>query len=212
VIKYKVTDINSKTRLTCSNGCHWAPGMVREATGTSDMLCTDAYIHWYDSPEIAVFMNPIHCWFYPARLWEVEAFGKIKYDGQLKGGSKHVRIIRELPLPLMFPYQRIQIAILCAGTCFDDEIWVKWARRWISGTDQSISGGEYMLDYLNSLVSNYKFPLSIPHNLSAAQRATSAVTELPGSGWAETTAAAAAVYANKVTDLQLQTIIDSVLK
>jgi len=210
MIKYKLTDRHAKTRPGSCNECRWAPGMVREACGTRDSLCSNSYIHWYDSPEIAVFLNPIHNWFVPARLWEVEASGKIKLSGPLKGGSKRVRIIRELPLPAITPEQRVKIAILCALTCSDEPVFVLWAERWFEGSDRSSNGGAKTSMHLNNLLADSSLILREHYGLKAALQATTAASLLGKKG-SEVEAGFTALYAHSVNYLHLQTLIDSVL-
>jgi len=231
MIKYKMTDINSRTRPYCPNECHWAPGMVREAAGRGGELCTDAFIHWYDSPEIAVLMYPIHVRFHSLRLWEIEASGRIKMDGQAKGGSKRVRIIKELPLPAIQPKQRAEIAIRCAMACcdllwvFDGNknrassfrgVWKTWATRWLDGTDrtQDSINGLFQV-YLQSDVYQFVRHDEVFSSLTAAIAATEDLQDR----WKTTRVAAVAAIgahialrdANQPT-LDLQGIIDSVLE
>jgi len=136
--KYKLTDQNRYTRYDCSNGIKWKIGVWHEATGDiKNGLCSDAFIHWYDSPELAILLNPIHAGIKNPRLWECEIDGETKTDKGLKGGSRRVRIMRELPVLSFTTEQCVKFAILCTKQVYNDPKWNEWADNWLSGVDRS---------------------------------------------------------------------------
>ena len=69
-MRYKLTDENGQTY----GGCEWGPGVSHSAPGTGG-LCSDGWIHVYDSPWVAAMINPCHADFENPRLWECEVSG-----------------------------------------------------------------------------------------------------------------------------------------
>jgi hypothetical protein len=137
-----------KTRKGESNETTWAVGEWVEATGNPNQgLCSDAYIHWYSDPLLAVLLNPIHANIPNPRLWEVETSGDERTDGVLKGGSRCVRLIREISIPRITTEQRIRFAILCAKRVYDDVEWNKWADDWLSGQNRTAADAAYDAAY-----------------------------------------------------------------
>lgn len=123
---YKLTDSNMQTHAAT----RWALNEWREASGDpSKPLCTDAWIHVYDSPELAVLLNPIHAEFTSPRLFEAECDGASKDDNGLKRGFRRVRLIRELPLPVFTVEQRIAFGILCAKHVSTKSSFIEWADK-----------------------------------------------------------------------------------
>ena len=132
---YKLTS----TTLTTHGGYQWAVGEWRETSGTGD-LCSAGWLHWYSDPLLAVLLDPIHANLGPtARLWEAEADGECRDDCGIKGGSIRLRLVRELPLPVVPQEQRVKFGILCAQAVIGDRClqWSAWADRWLTGKDRS---------------------------------------------------------------------------
>jgi hypothetical protein len=125
-------------KLTDKNGCthgdtQWGRGVTHTATGDeSQDLCTDAWIHAYESPYLAVLLNPIHGNFASPRLWTCS--GMIgKRDGQLKVGCRELTTIEEIPLPIITTEQRVTFAIRCAMAVYHEPSFLAWAQQWFSG-------------------------------------------------------------------------------
>ena len=132
---YKLTS----TTLTTHGGYQWIVGEWRETPGTGD-LCSAGWLHWYADPLLAVLLDPIHGNLGPtARLWEAEADGECRDDCGIKGGSIRLRLVRELPLPVVTTEQRVKFGILCAQAVVGNHCpaWSAWADRWLSGEDRS---------------------------------------------------------------------------
>ena len=139
----KVYKLTSAT-LTTHGGYRWAPGEWHESPGTGG-LCSAGWLHWYHDPLLAVLMDPIHAAFGPtARLWEAEADGEVRDDHGLKGGSTRLRLVREIPLPVVTAEQRVRFAIFCAQAIIGDRCpaWSAWAERWLSGEDRTAAAAE----------------------------------------------------------------------
>jgi len=136
--RYKLTDQDGYTRRGQSNETLWKIGEWVEATGNPRQdLCSDGWIHWYSHPLLAVLMNPIHACIKNPRLWEIETGGEEKTDHELKGGSRRVRSIKELPVPRVTTAQLVRVAILCGKKVYKDVKWLQWADGWLSGKDKS---------------------------------------------------------------------------
>ena len=132
-IKYKLTDKNGNTR----NNTHWEVGTTHEATGDlSQGLCSNAYIHVYDDPLIAVIMNGRHANIIEPILWRCEVSGDSLVES-LKSGYRVVTMLERVELPILSKEQLIAFIILCSLKVYKVELYVKWAENWLSGKDRS---------------------------------------------------------------------------
>lgn len=111
--------------------------MTHEAQGEKPDLCTDGLIHAYESPIIAVLLNPIHANYSPARLWRCESDAELVREGQVKCGVRRLTCVEELPVPQVTTAQRVRFGILCAWEMCEDASWREWASRWLAGDDRS---------------------------------------------------------------------------
>jgi len=108
---YKLTDQNMQTH----HGFQWEVGVWVEATGDPEQgLCSDGYLHCYDSLLLAVLHNPIHASIKDPLAWEVEVGGKSLENHGLKYGFRKMRLMEELPVPVITLEHRVRYAILCA--------------------------------------------------------------------------------------------------
>ena len=110
---YKLTDKNGKTRAGKHNECQWAEGVTHSGTGDGE-LCGPGYIHAYEDPLLAVFLNPIHANFSKPRMFECEGEIALR-DGQLKCGCVSLTAVREIPCPTVTTEQRVKFASYCAA-------------------------------------------------------------------------------------------------
>jgi hypothetical protein len=133
---YKLTDSKGRTRPGRENELQWAEGTEHVAPGNGD-LCSNAYIHGYVHPLLAVFFDPIHGDYGPeALLWEADADVK-KNDGT-KLGCTRVRMLRRVPLPELSVVVRARVAIVVALEVNERaETYRAWADAWLSGEDRS---------------------------------------------------------------------------
>ena len=88
---YKLTDENSKTRGDTS----WVTGEWREAPCSGE-LCGPGWLHAYESPLVAVLLNPIHANFKSPHLWLAEGDGAVLRDGSLKIGVQRLHVVKHL--------------------------------------------------------------------------------------------------------------------
>ncbi len=132
MIKYKLTN----QKMWTKNGYQWEYGKWYEVSGEGE-LCSDGWLHFYHSPELAVLLNPIHANIKNPRLFEVEVKGKHKDDNGLKCGYSKARLIKELELPKFTLNQKAAFAILCSLEVYKEKNYVKWAKNWLSGKDRT---------------------------------------------------------------------------
>ena len=134
MIKYKLTNQNMQTY----NGFQWKLGEWQEAQGSSEKdLCTDGWLHCYDSPLLAILQNPRHADIKNPRLWEVEVAGDFKNDKGLKCGYRKMRLVKEIKVPKITTEQKIKYAILCAKQVYLEKKWNIWADNWLSNINRT---------------------------------------------------------------------------
>lgn len=136
--KYKITNQD----MTTYADCKWEIGVKKEIAIPGNTLCSDQVFHFYDSPEIAVLLNPIFYNYKNYRMWEIDG-DEVSHDG-LKGGSKWQTLVREVRVPIIALEKKIQIAILLThkiAKCTIPE-WNKWADAYLSGDDRSAAWTE----------------------------------------------------------------------
>jgi hypothetical protein len=139
-MKVKLTDHNGYTRRGQCNETRWEVGKSVRATGAGTDLCTDGVLHYYDSPYLAMLMNPIHAGIENPRMFEVEG-DQVATDG-LKSGAKSLTVIREISPPQPTTEIRVTFAILCTLKVYKDKKFASWARDWLSGKDRSERAAE----------------------------------------------------------------------
>jgi len=113
--RYKLTDQNLQTH----GGYQWVVGEWHKATGDGKALCTDGWLHCYDSPELAVLLNPIHAGIENPRT-PAQARFSIKYvvAHALRHGS--VRLAAFEAAPLADPATRALMG--CIEASIDPEL------------------------------------------------------------------------------------------
>ena len=142
-IPCKLTNKDGYTK----NQTLWGENITHEATGSSNQaLCSDGWIHFYEHPLIAVFMNPVHAQLNEPRLYSCLIEGEIEKDGQLKSGCKKLTTLSRLPLPVITSEQRIEIGIRCAMIVYKEQHWSLWAQKWLSGEDRTKKSADAAYD------------------------------------------------------------------
>ena len=137
---YKLTRANGTTK----DGYQWSspkdgkPGEWHRATGEDTGLCSDGYLHWYHHPMLAALLHTQHVDFGPDMvLWEAEARGHVLSDNGMKGGSRELRLVRRMDMPVFSTEQRVAFALYIAQEVYKDEAFAKWACAWLDGSDRS---------------------------------------------------------------------------
>jgi hypothetical protein len=133
---YKLTDEFGSTK----NNTHWSEGIkheiAKELRDSTKPLCSKHYLHAYENPLVAVFMNNRHAKFSKPRLWLATGWVS-KRDGQLKCGCFSLKIIKEIQLPKLTVAQRVRTAIYCALSHPVSNNFHTWAVDWLSGKDRT---------------------------------------------------------------------------
>jgi hypothetical protein len=127
----KLTDKHGRTY----NNTQWGPGVTHTASGEGG-LCGPGWIHLYEHPLLAAFLNLIHAGFKEPILWSVKVAGKSKNDHGLKLGYTSVTTVRKIKLPQPTTTQRVAFGILCALELPQHGQFVKWATAWLDGKDR----------------------------------------------------------------------------
>lgn len=127
----KLTDAEGRTK----NDMEWSVGKTNRATGKGKTLCSNGYLHVYDTPEQAAFMQPIHVPSY-TKAFEVHS----RYKGITNGtkrGIKSCTVMRDITLPKLTKKQRVEIAIRVSLQIYHEATYESWAKGWLSGQDRT---------------------------------------------------------------------------
>ena len=137
---YKLTDKDGYTRRGATNETLWGDGISHKAKGRGKTLCSNAVIHAYLTPELALLLNPIHANIDDPLLWEAKG-NIVARDGDLKVGCRSLTTVRRINIPNVTMVQRVAFGILCAKSVYTNDAFVAWSDAWLSGTDRSADGG-----------------------------------------------------------------------
>ena len=138
-ILFKLTTQEGKTH----NETQWGENVTHEATGDIEQdLCSNAWIHAYTHPLLAILMNPAHAMIKNPILWEGNGEGEAKFE-PLKCGFRKFTTLRQIPLPEVTNVQKVAFGILCAKEINTDSSWNQWADKWLSGEDRTKSSAYY---------------------------------------------------------------------
>ena len=141
-ILFKLTTQEGKTH----NETQWGENVTHEATGDIKQgLCSDAWIHAYTHPLLAVLMNPVHADIENPILWEGKGEGEAKFE-PLKCGFRKFTTLKKIPLPEVTDVQKVAFGILCAKEVYKDSSWNQWADKWLSGEDRTKSSANAAAD------------------------------------------------------------------
>ncbi|MDD5381838.1 MAG: hypothetical protein PHG53_09430 [Phycisphaerae bacterium] len=138
---YKLTDQN----LGTYRGFQWTIGKWEQADGKGE-LCTEHWLHCYNSPLLAVFLNPVHGGIKNPRLFKIKVGGEKKSDRGLKFGFTKMRLVQEIPLPELTKNQKIAFGILVTKEIYKNRKWNKWANNWLNGRDRTIDAARAAID------------------------------------------------------------------
>jgi len=182
--KYKLTD----QQLRTYQDFQWEVGKWVKAPGPPNQpLCTNSWIHCYDSPEIAVYMNPLHADIDEPKCWRVEVRGPSLDDHGLKCGYREVRLLHEVPVPHINTEQRVEIAIRLVWPLSETRPkWQKWAADWLTGRDRTTVAAKKALAWVPEEAAAWVQAAT----RAAAWAATRPAWEPKAAAWAVTQAAA----------------------
>ncbi len=199
-MKYKITDKNLQTH----EKCQWVVGEEKVITDSGNNLCSHDVFHFYDSPELAVLLNPIHANYKNGfKLWEIEC-DEVIHD-RLKGGSKRQTLKKEIAIPVLTVEQRIKFLILCAKKIakYKSKGWNLWADKWLSGEDISANAAWAAETAASAESAESATEITAASAAIAAWAAETAAMSAASAAWAVASAArAAANTARAVTSAE----------
>ena len=183
--------------MTTYNDTQWKLMEAKEIDKNikGNKLCSTDVFHCYESPELAVFMNPSHAGFATPRLFKARCT-KIVTDDKTKQGTKKMTLIKELKLPIITNEQRIHIAIVCALLVYKEPNFIVWAEGWLTKKDRSTRTA--MAAEANANATSYaatSAATSAANARAANARAAEAYAMAANATKAATYAAKAATYA-----------------
>ncbi len=129
---------------TTHNGTLWGEGVSNPKgvlTGRGG-LCGSGFYHGYDSPYLAILLNPIHANIVEPVLWQAEWRGTRENDNGLKFGATEFRTVQIVEAPRFTTEQQVAFSIFCAALVWDESTcpaWQEWSVKWLSGEDRSQS-------------------------------------------------------------------------
>ena len=131
---YKLTDSKDETK----NATQWGKGVTHTAAGGERPLCSDAWLHAYSDPTLALLMNPVHARFEHPHLWEAE--GMVGKDEGSKVGCTELTTVRRIRKPKITLFMRRKFAVLVALEVYDlwakydtRGVWKSWAADFLAG-------------------------------------------------------------------------------
>lgn len=127
MIVYKVTDPDLRTY----GGCQWELEQWKATDGTG-WLCGPGWLHAYLDALLAALMYRVDVTWMDPRLFQAEGEGQILRSGQLKIGVTRLRLVREIPLPVVTPEQSARWSVRCALVVTRDAEFRAWATRWLA--------------------------------------------------------------------------------
>ena len=194
---YKLTDENSRTK----NNTQWGENVTHSATGQGTKLCSDGWIHFYKSPLLAVFMNPIHGDFSNPILWECECSGEMVHE-PTKSGCKTLTTIRKVELPSVTTTQRVAFGILAVKKAYKNPKWNQWADNWLSGKDRTDAAADAAAA---DAAADYAAYYYVAYTIAAAYYAAYAAHDISYTAYA-------AAYTAADTSINLQEIAEEAMK
>jgi hypothetical protein len=189
---YKLTTQEGKTR----NETQWGENISHEATGDIKQdLCSDAWIHAYTHPLLAVLMNPAHADIENPILWEGKGEGEAKFES-LKCGFRKFTTLKKIPLPEVNVVQKAAFGILCAKEINTDSSWNQWADKWLSGEDRTKSSAYAAANAANAAAAYAAYAAANAADADVADAARAAAAYYASAAYAAYAASDAAYAAS----------------
>ena len=130
---YKLTNTSEESM----GGMTWGAAVSHSASGSSTQaLCSDGWIHVYESAVLAVMLNPIHVALPAYHIWQsTGTIGKRKQ--QVKAGCTSLTTDTLIANPTVTNTHRIKFGILSAQELCHVVTWLEWAEAWLANTDRT---------------------------------------------------------------------------
>jgi hypothetical protein len=143
---YKFTNEHMCTQ----NNTRWVINEWKETDGIENELCNGSWLHAYEDPYVAALMYPVHLYWHSTRFFKAEGDGKF-LSHITKCGVTRLRLVEEIPLPVLTAVQRTKIAIYCTLEVCQEVTFVQWANNYLNNVDRSEETAEEVLyDYDDS--------------------------------------------------------------
>lgn len=202
---YKLVSQNYKSY----GGMTWEIGKTNKAKGKGNKMCTDAVLHCYSHPLLAVMFNPIHANIENPRLLEIHCSPVVATDG-LKYATKTQRPVKELPLPVLSKNQRVAFAIKVALKVCKLSAFVIWANAWLDGTARSAYAAARAADATRSYAADAADAAAAAYEAAyAAARAADAAYDAADAAYAAAYAAVRS-YADADAAYAAQRFVESI--
>ena len=133
---YKLVTQSEDGVMTTMNNTRWTVGVTNKARGAGETMCSDAVLHCYSHPLLAIMFNPLHANIENPVLLEIECSEIVNTDG-LKHACKEQTPIAILQLPEITTTQKVAFGIKCALLFCEDDGFMSWANKWLTGEDRS---------------------------------------------------------------------------
>jgi len=178
------------------NNTQWGENVTHEATGDIQKgLCSDAWIHAYTHPLLAVLMNPAHADIENPILWEGKGEGEAKFES-LKCGFRKFTTLKKIPLPEVNVVQKAAFGILCAKEINTDSSWNQWADKWLSGEDRTKSSAYAAANAANAAAAYAAYAAANAADADVADAARAAAAYYASAAYAAYAASDAAYAAS----------------
>lgn len=106
---YKITHMDMSAR----HGFQYHLNQEAYATGKGMELCSDGVLHSYRHPLLATVFRFIHAVDYTnLRIFEAEALGRINEPTQIKLGSKGLKLLKEVKMPVITEEFKLRVIAL----------------------------------------------------------------------------------------------------
>ena len=137
----KLVTRRMKTQAGEENETVWKVGtpIMAHNQNASLKLCSNSAVHYYSSPLLASFFNPVHANIQNPRAFVCTPIGETITDGT-KCGARGLILGEEIDCSAVTVNQRVRFAILCVMQVYRAPIWTKWAKAWLDKSDRSASG------------------------------------------------------------------------
>jgi hypothetical protein len=134
--------------------CPWRIGEWKETSGNGP-LCSRGWLHAYSHPQLGEMMNPSQGQYSDEAVMyqvEIDPEAEILEPYGLKLGANRMRPLEKYPRRKLLLDERMEIALRCLSLVSQDEYFLSWAPRWLSGEDRS----EAMAISLQARCSTYR--------------------------------------------------------
>jgi hypothetical protein len=115
----------------------WRLGEWKSSSGEGS-LCGSGWLHGYEDPLLAAFLNPVHANILSPLVFEVAVKGSLLDVYGTMFGATDMCLTQALsPLPTLTDWRCIRFALLCVLRTTESERFCEWAEKWLLGQDRT---------------------------------------------------------------------------